>query len=220
MVFFYPTEWNRLDTLHIISGLPSTQTLLSLASSPSETLPHSAAQNPELTSTSLVGNVDQDGLNRVKDEIERCSSVNVTGVALAIAAFVSLIIETFHHYQTKPDILHTRLALTQLPILSSTSASPLIHHLSSLAALIPAPTRVLYSATKAGGLALFRTAGWEQTSVSSNNDESKNKDKQVRFLAILPGTIDTDFRRKSKSAERGFKPSEEFEKRTLSVDQS
>lgn len=37
----------------------------------------------------------------------------------------------------------------QLPMLASTSKSPVLHHLSSVAATIPAPCRAIYSATKA-----------------------------------------------------------------------
>lgn len=117
---------------------------------------------------------------------------------------------------------HLRLAhaARQLPLLRRTSPAPLIHHLSSLAAVFPAPTRALYSATKAGGLAVFRTAAWEQPQAGDGDGTGKGRTRTVRFLAILPGTIDTAFRRKSASALEGHKPSEEYEKRTLTVEQS
>lgn len=96
----------------------------------------------------------------------------------------------------------------QLPLLSSTSPSPLIHHLSSVAGLVPAPTRALYAATKAGGLACFRSAAVENGGGRSG----------VRFLATCPGTIDNDFRRKSSSSARGIAPAEGFDRALLSVD--
>ena len=40
----------------------------------------------------------------------------------------------------------------QLPTLASTSRSPAVHHLSSVGALIPAPRRTIYAASKAAGL--------------------------------------------------------------------
>jgi hypothetical protein len=47
----------------------------------------------------------------------------------------------FHPHYHIPDV--------QLPLLASTSKSPVLHHLSSVAATIPAPCRAIYSATKA-----------------------------------------------------------------------
>lgn len=45
--------------------------------------------------------------------------------------------------------------------MSKTSAQPLIHHLSSVAALVPAPTRAIYGATKAAGLNVLMAAKME-----------------------------------------------------------
>lgn len=125
---------------------------------------------------------------------------------------------------------HTVLPFLQLPLLHSTSRSPLVHHLSSVAGIVPAPTRCLYAATKAAGLAGFRTAAWEQVGTDRDQDSAleqdgngkqKKKKKEVRFVSILPGTIDTDFRRKSSSAvSKGIAPAEGFDSKTLSVEDS
>lgn len=74
--------WSGLDTLHIISGLPSTQRLMALAAGPA-TASGEARSSPDDVSPSLAG------LERIRDEARRVSDVNEMGVALAVAAFVS-----------------------------------------------------------------------------------------------------------------------------------
>ncbi|KAJ9124332.1 hypothetical protein QFC22_001132 [Naganishia vaughanmartiniae] len=194
-------EWQGLDTLHIISGLSSTQTLLEVSNvsqtpinSASSAVPasHGAKRHHHFEAMASVktegGNNEEshlpgkEGLHALAEEMRRLADVNMTGVAISIATF--------------------------LPLLSSTSSSPLIHHLSSVAGLVPAPTRALYAATKAGGLACFRSAAVENGGGRSG----------VRFLATCPGTIDNDFRRKSSSSARGIAPAEGFDKALLSVD--
>ena len=61
-----------------------------------------------------------------------------------------------------------------------TSLAPAIHLVSSLAALIPPPTRTLYSASKASSLMLFRALSIEHPRIS--------------FSYICPGTIQGNFR--------------------------
>ncbi|KAJ9112402.1 hypothetical protein QFC20_002189 [Naganishia adeliensis] len=183
-------EWQGLDTLHIISGLSSTQTLLEASSVNQVAINFASGQQanrhhkfeadgPNVAEANLPA---KDGLQALADEARRLADVNMVGVAVSVAAF--------------------------LPLLSSTSESPLIHHLSSVAGLVPAPTRALYAATKAGGLACFRSAAVENGGGRSG----------VRFLATCPGTIDNDFRRKSSSSVRGIAPAEGFDKALLSVD--
>ncbi|KAJ9106329.1 hypothetical protein QFC21_001475 [Naganishia friedmannii] len=194
-------EWQGLDTLHIISGLSSTQTLLEVSNvsqtptnsaSATEQKPHAARRHHYFEAMASEKNGDgsngehnlpgKEGLHALAEEMRRLADVNMTGVAVSIATF--------------------------LPLLSSTSSSPLIHHLSSVAGLVPAPTRALYAATKAGGLACFRSAAVENGGGRSG----------VRFLATCPGTIDNDFRRKSSSSARGIAPAEGFDRALLSVD--
>lgn len=65
-------------------------------------------------------------------------------------------------------------------MLTRTSTAPAILLVSSLAALVPAPTRALYAATKASSLLLYQALAIEH--------------RDIAFAFILPGTIEGDFR--------------------------
>ncbi|KAF3763966.1 NAD(P)-binding protein [Cryphonectria parasitica EP155] len=71
-------------------------------------------------------------------------------------------------------------ALTFIPMLERTSSSPSILLVSSLAALVPAPTRALYAATKASSLLLYQALAIEHP--------------RVAFTFVLPSTIEGNFR--------------------------
>ncbi|EIW86126.1 NAD(P)-binding protein [Coniophora puteana RWD-64-598 SS2] len=71
-------------------------------------------------------------------------------------------------------------ALSLIPLLTLTSRSPSILLLSSAAAVIPAPTRALYAATKAASLLLYQALAIEHP--------------QIAFTFFLAGTIEGDFR--------------------------
>ncbi|KAK2030366.1 short chain dehydrogenase [Colletotrichum zoysiae] len=71
-------------------------------------------------------------------------------------------------------------ALTFVPMLTRTSKSPSILLVSSVAAVIPAPTRALYAATKASSLLLFQSLAIEHP--------------KIAFAFILPATIEGNFR--------------------------
>ncbi|KUI63331.1 11-beta-hydroxysteroid dehydrogenase-like 3 [Cytospora mali] len=71
-------------------------------------------------------------------------------------------------------------ALTFIPMLARTSACPAILLVSSVAALVPAPTRALYAATKASSLLLYQALAIEH--------------RDIAFTFILPATIEGDFR--------------------------
>ncbi|KAK6201816.1 hypothetical protein LQW54_009311 [Pestalotiopsis sp. IQ-011] len=71
-------------------------------------------------------------------------------------------------------------ALAFIPMLTRTSSSPSILLVSSVAAIIPAPTRALYAATKAASLLLFQSLAIEHP--------------QIAFTFILPATIEGNFR--------------------------
>jgi NAD(P)-dependent dehydrogenase (short-subunit alcohol dehydrogenase family) len=77
-------------------------------------------------------------MEKVAAEARACGEVNYVGTVLALACFVCSPLSPFN-----PQ------AQGQLPLLASTSKSPVLHHLSSVAATIAAPTRAIYSATKA-----------------------------------------------------------------------
>ncbi|KAK1955713.1 short chain dehydrogenase [Colletotrichum sublineola] len=71
-------------------------------------------------------------------------------------------------------------ALTFIPMLTRTSESPSVLLVSSVAAVIPAPTRALYAATKASSLLLFQSLAIEHPNIA--------------FAFILPATIEGNFR--------------------------
>ncbi|KAJ0163159.1 11-beta-hydroxysteroid dehydrogenase-like 3 [Colletotrichum tanaceti] len=71
-------------------------------------------------------------------------------------------------------------ALTFIPMLTRTSKSPSILLVSSVAAVIPAPTRALYAATKASSLLLFQSLAIEHP--------------KIAFTHVLPATIEGNFR--------------------------
>lgn len=65
-------------------------------------------------------------------------------------------------------------------MLRRTSSSPSILLVSSMAALVPAPTRALYAATKASSLLLYQALAIEHP--------------EIAFTFILPATIEGGFR--------------------------
>jgi len=71
-------------------------------------------------------------------------------------------------------------AITFVPLLISSSASPSILLVSSAAAVIPAPTRALYASTKAASLVLYQALSIEHPSIT--------------FSLIMPSTVEGDFR--------------------------
>ncbi|KAI0749500.1 NAD-P-binding protein [Daedaleopsis nitida] len=71
-------------------------------------------------------------------------------------------------------------AVTFIPFLSATSPSPSILLVSSLAAVVPAPTRSLYTSSKASSLLLYQSLAIEHPSIA--------------FSYLIPGTVEGDFR--------------------------
>ena len=109
---------------------------------------------------------EKDVLQELEEEGLRLAAINMNGVVLSVGCFVSHRLNLCTPNSRTIPLIDLALNMdsklfTQLPLLSSTSASPLIHHLSSVAALVPAPTRMLYSATKTAGLAAFKTCAVE-----------------------------------------------------------
>ena len=136
--------------MHILAGVPSTETLLNIAKVPLSD-PHQPSSLNSLqkrTFSSTQGSdstaeardlPNENGLDRVAKEARACGEVNYVGTVLALACFVGIITAFLAVFSTD----------RQLPMLASTSKSPVLHHLSSVAATIPAPCRAIYSATKA-----------------------------------------------------------------------
>ncbi|KAI1161245.1 short-chain dehydrogenase [Nemania serpens] len=71
-------------------------------------------------------------------------------------------------------------AVTFVPMMKRTSASPAILLVSSIAAVVPAPTRALYAATKAAALLFFQSLAIEHP--------------EIAFTCVLPATIEGNFR--------------------------
>ncbi|KAF8629001.1 hypothetical protein AX17_005857 [Amanita inopinata Kibby_2008] len=71
-------------------------------------------------------------------------------------------------------------AITFIPLLQSTSRSPSILLIASLASVIPAPTRTLYASTKAASLMLYQALSIEHP--------------RIAFTHIMPSTVEGDFR--------------------------
>jgi len=97
---------------------------------------------------------DLNGLTRVRDVAAAAVRGNFTGPLLS--------------------------AVTYIPFLAKTSKSPSILLVSSIAAVIPAPTRTLYAASKAASLLLFQSLSIEHP--------------EIRFTYVLPSTVEGDFR--------------------------
>jgi len=98
---------------------------------------------------------DAAGLSCLREVVLAAATGNYIGPILAAAAFV--------------------------PLLSLSSKRPAIAVTSSLAAVIPAPTRSLYTSTKAASLMFFRSLAIEHPDIT--------------FSYILPATVQGDFRR-------------------------
>ncbi|CAD6573348.1 MAG: hypothetical protein TREMPRED_000782 [Tremellales sp. Tagirdzhanova-0007] len=153
--------WGGFDTLHILVGVPSTTTLLDLAGVPlvstSSERRRFSVDGEDLgdlvsKDNAKGGMPNQQGMDRVAAEARACAEINYVGTVLALACF--------------------------LPLLASTSTSPALHHLSSVAATVPGPRRNIYSATKSAALSAVETS-------------------------LLPGTIANDFRTKTPFAQTG-----------------
>jgi len=71
-------------------------------------------------------------------------------------------------------------ALTFIPFMTGASPSPSILLLSSVASVIPPPTRALYASSKSAALMLYQALAIEHP--------------EITFTNILPGTIEGDFR--------------------------
>jgi len=71
-------------------------------------------------------------------------------------------------------------AVTFIPMLSGTSISPSILLVSSLASVIPAPTRAIYASTKSASLLLYQALAVEH--------------RGIAFSLVLPSTVEGDFR--------------------------
>lgn len=74
-------------------------------------------------------------------------------------------------------------------MLVRTSKRPVLVHTSSLAAVVPAPTRTLYGSSKAAALMLYQSLAIEHP--------------QVKFCFLLPSTVASEFRKSAVDGQSG-----------------
>ncbi|KAI0285525.1 hypothetical protein BC826DRAFT_1052115 [Russula brevipes] len=79
--------------------------------------------------------------------------------------------------------------VTMIPLMRSTSPSPSVLLISSLGAVIPAPTRAIYGSSKAASYILYRSLAIENPSVD--------------FSYVLPSTIEGRFRASAADPSQG-----------------
>lgn len=103
-------EWGRLDTLHIISGVPSTQTIyqatgldmVPTTSNRSASSPSPSSTTPARTHKFVTGGErdvsgderslpENDALKELEEEGMRLAAINMNGVVLSVGCFVSLV---------------------------------------------------------------------------------------------------------------------------------
>ncbi|KAI1269861.1 short chain dehydrogenase [Xylariaceae sp. FL1019] len=124
----------------------------------------------------LAGDSDEPGIEHAAEIAQRAVDVNFKGVLIATTALI--------------------------PTLKETSLAPAILLVSSVAAIVPAPTRALYAATKAASLLFFQSLAIEQPTIA--------------FTTVLPATIEGDFRASAIDADPNQKA--ETNKKGLKLD--
>lgn len=161
-----------IDTVHICFGVSALRPLLGIAGvDPIRPMKRAnLLSNLPQSSSNNAAEADIAGILVTQEATRRINEVNVTGTSMVLAAL--------------------------LPFLQMTSPSPSIHLLSSAAAVIPAPTRPLYGASKAAQLILFQATAIEAAAQAKHarKEGSLQKRAHVRFYASVPGTILSDFR--------------------------
>lgn len=98
-------EWGRLDTLHIISGVPSTQTIYQatgLDMVPVTSQPSTSSSSPTARTHKFASSGERDvsgderslpendALKELEEEGMRLAAINMNGVVLSVGCFVSL----------------------------------------------------------------------------------------------------------------------------------
>ena len=155
-VFHSCTEWVGVDTVIITAGVISLLPLLSVAN-----LKHES------------DHVELEGVQHVVEAAQAALHSNFIGPLVSATTFVRGFIPSI----TQVWVLNR---LVQIPLLLSTSNSPSMLLMSSLASVIPAPTRSLYAATKSSSLLLYESLAIEHPSIT--------------FSLMIPSTIKGDFR--------------------------
>jgi NAD(P)-dependent dehydrogenase (short-subunit alcohol dehydrogenase family) len=121
-------------------------------------------QGPSITQPS------RDGVQRLADVAQAAIRGNYLGPLLSAVTMVCLSI----------SLERRHLTTCQIPLMRGTSVSPSILLLSSLGAVIPAPTRGIYGSSKAASFILYQALAIENPSVD--------------FSYVVPSTVRGDFR--------------------------
>lgn len=180
-----------VDTVHLCFGASALKPLLGVAGvDPVPYTPSSPPATDSVPDSTIAPRPTVprlSGLQNVAQIMAKMSETNQSATALTLAALV--------------------------PLLQTTSPRPVVGVLSSVAALVPAPTRALYGAAKAAQLVLV-----EGIALEAERQAFESGRTRVRFATILPGTIATGFR----SSAVDLRPNEQPENvtRDSSWDQS
>lgn len=87
------------------------------------------------------------------------------------------------------------IMVTFIPLLQLSSPAPAAVLMSSVAALVPPPTRGLYAGSKAAQMQIFQTAALEAKAQSEHSAKTGQAHRaSVKCFVLAPGTIRTDFR--------------------------
>lgn len=119
-----------------------------------------------------LGQVSREGVQDAVAAAQAAIQGNYIGPLVAAVTFV----RPPEYYLSS----HSQIQKIQIPLLSATSQSPSILLVSSVAGLIPPPTRTIYGSTKAASLLLYQALSIEHPNIT--------------FTNLLPATIEGDFR--------------------------
>lgn len=159
-------EWEGFDTLIVAAGVSALKPLLSVAGLESTRVRGQPEEfNPP--------QADGEAIQKVIDVTAAATKGNYVGPLIAAVTFVS-------STSQNPRPYVVTMIIGQIPMLSGTSKSPSVLLVSSLASVIPAPTRAIYASTKSASLLLYQALAIEH--------------RRIAFSLVMPSTVEGDFR--------------------------
>ena len=189
--------WGGLDSVHIVAGVLSTRTFAALTGSPPTPLstnPADAAGRLNDRARAGFAPAEKAGIESVLD-LARC----VEGLCYARERSLSRMLlialpslaRPAHRRSIATNYLGPLLSYaTFLPLLSAHSVQPTVILLSTVAAVLPTPTRTLYSASKGASHALLASLALESDLLGLG----------VEFIEILAGSVNTSLRTRAVDA--------------------
>ena len=167
---FLLTELRGLDTLQIVFGVTSILPVLGLANV------DPLGVNASDAKTSDAVHPTAEGLSSIADTVQHSCDGNIKGTAIVLGALVC------------------NVRLTQIPVLQTTSADPVVVGTGSVAGLVPAPTRAVYCATKSAQHYLLDCVALEcESQAGCTIPGTDQRRALVRFLIVAPGPIKNSF---------------------------